>query len=103
MYVSLSGGKVIVDQITSSDMIVRPDYDAQLLESENFLLDILGAEGLPTQGVFTDIRERSTVFKNLNNVLVRISPQKRQHALYLSKFVAAVRDGLFDAALNYLW
>src|SRR6266700_3729314 len=104
VYIAKLEGKIMmVEQITSSDIVVRPNYDIQLLEFENTLLLVLQECDLPTQSVFTSINERTTVFNNLKNVLIKISREKRQQSQYLSKFVAAVAAGLFDAALNFLW
>jgi hypothetical protein len=43
------------------------------------------------------------VYRNMPDALSNLSPESRSNSLYISKFVAAVTAGLFDAALNYLW
>ncbi len=93
----------MVDEISSSDLIVVPSYDVQLQNFEIALLDTLRQNGLPTESVFVDVGERITVSKNIGAVLTRISLEQRQRSIYISKFLAAVAAGLFDAALNYLW
>ena len=59
--------------------------------------------GLPTDHVFVPVDERIIVVRNLEQALKRLSSKKLSQSLYISKFVAAVCAGLFDAALNYLW
>jgi len=49
------------------------------------------------------IDERGVSMANLQRILTRIDSNQRQRSVYLSKFIAAVATGLFDAALNYLW
>ncbi len=49
------------------------------------------------------VEERRTVFTNFEGAISNLDPSDRGRALYLSKFLAAVGAGLFDAALNYLW
>lgn len=67
------------------------------------ILTLLELSQLPTENVFVDIEERRKVFQNLASVLNLIPESIRLRSLYLSKFIAAVTSGLFDAALNYLW
>ncbi|MDE0067716.1 MAG: hypothetical protein OXN44_12700 [Acidimicrobiaceae bacterium] len=49
------------------------------------------------------INERHVVFNNFESAIDLIEMPDRGRSLYLSKFLAAVGAGLFDAALNYLW
>lgn len=86
-----------------SDLTVRPNYDIQLREFETGLLGFLDQQGLPTQSIFVSVDERTTVFKNVEAVLAKVSNEHKQRSIYISKFVAAVASGLFDAALNYMW
>lgn len=58
---------------------------------------------LPTEGIFQSVAQRDVVLANLPGVLDRLTEAQRRDSLYLSKFLAAVAVGLFDAALNYLW
>ena len=71
-------------------------FDCAIVEYLNYL-------GLPSNNLFAPISERSKVFKNVEDVLSYINSQNLPSSLYLSKFIAAVASGLFDAALNYLW
>lgn len=87
----------------STELAVRSSYDIQLREFEHGLLTFLQSHNLPSTGIFVDTSERFAVFQNINNVLARVSNEHKQRSIYISKFVAAVASGLFDAALNYMW
>lgn len=91
------------EQNNSHEIVVRPDYDLQLLNFEKALLGFLDQLGLPVQGIFVSVEERQIIFQTVENVLKKIDEEKKFQSTYLSKFVAAVASGLFDAALNYLW
>lgn len=93
----------MVDQIDSSHLVLRPNYDQQLLDFETALLKVLGQYDLPTEPIFVSIDERLAVSQNIERVLGRLSSNKKRRSVYLSKFIAATASGLFDAALNYLW
>lgn len=58
---------------------------------------------LPVDKVLVSISERKKVIKNFDDALVLLNTDYRLEAFYISKFMAAVSAGLFDAALNYLW
>lgn len=75
----------------------------QLHEFEQSLLGFVEFNGLPTENVLVPINERLKVFKNVKDVVDLLSTEKRSKSVYVSKFIAAVASGLFDAALNYLW
>ena len=64
--------------------------------------NVLNYLNLPTTDVVTEVREREYVYSNLLFVFGALE-EKPQNQLYLSRFVHACADGLFDAALNYLW
>jgi len=84
--------------------IIRPtSYDVQLRDFEGGLVSFLKQHDLPSDGIFVGVPERLNVFKNLEGVIVQIDSNDKQQSLYLSKFIAGVASGLFDAALNYLW
>jgi len=91
------------DEKTGSELATRPSYDLQLREFETNLLDFLDQHKLPTKRIFVGIDERAAVFRNIESVLTRVDENHKQRSIYISKFVAAVASGLFDAALNYLW
>lgn len=58
---------------------------------------------LPNERVLVEIIERGVVIGNMPKIIDRLSPDQRQRALYISKFIASCGVGLFDSALNYLW
>ncbi len=91
------------EQISSSDISVRKSYDAQLRDFEEGVLDFLAQYGLPTQSILVPVNERVRVFQNFDAVMSLLSDDKKQKSLYISKFIAAIASGLFDAALNFLW
>lgn len=66
-------------------------------------MTFLEQHNLPSEGIFVGVPERINVFKNIEGVIDQIAHQEKQQSLYLSKFIAGVASGLFDAALNYLW
>lgn len=70
---------------------------------ENGLMSFIGSHGLPTENVLVGVSERIKVFDNVDNVLILLNNEYRSNSIYVSKFIAAVSSGLFDAALNYLW
>ena len=79
------------------------NYDTQIQNFEIELVYFLEQGGLPSNNIFVSVPERINVFKNLYGIVDKIRPEERQQSYYLSKFIAAVATGLFDAALNYLW
>ncbi|MEH2078884.1 MAG: hypothetical protein V7K89_02360 [Nostoc sp.] len=87
----------------SSDIITQQSYSSQLNNFEAGVLDFLKEQGLPTDSVLVSVNERVIVFKNLTDVLSKINDEQKPRSVYISKYIAAVASGLFDAALNYLW
>lgn len=73
-----------------------------LLPYTNFEV-YLQALGLPHEGIIAPDNERKTMAMILPQTIQQLSPQSKQNAVYLSKFVASSAIGLHDAALNYLW
>jgi len=96
-------GRTMTEPMNSSDLVSQQPYDVQLQNFEANLLDFLARQGLPTQSVLVSVDERVTVFRNVTQVLMKISDDQKPRSVYISKFIAAVASGLFDAALNYLW
>jgi hypothetical protein len=85
-------------------LVTRKSYDVQLQDFENGMLETIGMLGLPTKDILVPVPERVNVFRNVEHVLNQIeSSDQKARSIYLSKFLAAVSGGLFDAALNYLW
>jgi hypothetical protein len=90
--------------MSEQELIVKKSYDVQLQDFENGMLEAIGKLGLPTQEILVPVTERVNVFRNIEHVLYQIeSSDQKARSIYLSKFLAAVSGGLFDAALNYLW
>ncbi len=85
------------------EIIKTANYDVQLQEFEGGLISFLEQHDLPSVGIFVGVPERLNVFNNIDSIINKINPNEKQQSLYLSKFIAAVASGLFDAALNYLW
>jgi hypothetical protein len=85
------------------EIVKATSYDVQLRDFEGGLISFLEQHNLPSEGIFVGVPERLNVFKNLEGVIVQIDNKEKQQSLYLSKFIAGVASGLFDAALNYLW
>lgn len=85
--------------------ISRRDNSGEL-DLPSFETAILGeieALGLPSEGILVPVRQRVGVLNQMGDVLEPVDVAARSKSAYLSKFMAAVAAGLFDAALNYLW
>lgn len=83
--------------------LTRPNLDTQVRDFEQGLLGFLADRSLPSESIFVQVRERGVIFKNIDDVLDDLKIEQRSEAIYISKFIAAIATGLFDAALNYLW
>lgn len=59
--------------------------------------------GLPIEGVLAPIEERQIVINSIESEINKISPENRQFAVYLTRFLSSVAAGLFDGAVTYLW
>jgi hypothetical protein len=79
------------------------DVEGDLRRFEDVLLTQLASAGLPTEDVLVDVDERGRMLGNVAGALIRLGPEDRVRSYYVSKMIAAVAVGLFDAALNYLW
>jgi len=93
----------MVDQVKSAGLVSQQNHDIELHNFEENLLNFLKEQGLPTQSVLVSVNERVKVFKNIADVLTKITAEQKPRSVYISKFIAAIASGLFDAALNYLW
>ncbi|MFL2071146.1 hypothetical protein ACEN32_02415 [Marinilactibacillus psychrotolerans] len=76
--------------------------DDSMTNIDNAIFQVLTVLDLPTDNIVTRIDQRSRVFKNLEDVIGDITTDKSTMH-YISKFIAAAANGLFDASLNYLW
>lgn len=74
-----------------------------LQRHEAGLLQVIEGLGLPTAGVLVPVQERVRLFGTVPATLEKLPTEYRARSVYLSKFLAAVASGLFDAALNFLW
>ncbi len=92
-----------MEESNKLEVIKANNYDVQLRDFEGGLINFLAQHNLPSEGIFVGVPERLNVFKNLEGVIAQIDNKEKQQSLYLSKFIAGVASGLFDAALNYLW
>ncbi|MEG8178079.1 hypothetical protein GZH49_05960 [Nocardia terpenica] len=81
----------------------RGELIGGLQRFESTLLYRMNTAGLPADGVLVDIDQRQRMLANLAFALDRLGESDRARSHYISKMVAAVAAGLFDAALNYLW
>ncbi len=79
------------------------NYDTQLREFEGGLINFLTIHNLPSDKIFVGVHERLNVFKNIESVIMQVDEKEKRSSVYISKFIASVASGLFDAALNYLW
>lgn len=86
--------------VTHRDASSR-DLDLQGFEER--LLDRIEDLGLPAGNILVPIQQRANVLNGVELALEPLDGEQRAKAVYLSKFLAAVAAGLFDAALNYLW
>jgi len=91
------------DQPKTTDIVPGANYSSQIKQFEKGLLSFIEQYGLPTGQVLVQVNERLRVFTNVEGVVERIELEQRQRSIYISKFIAAVAAGLFDAAINYLW
>lgn len=79
------------------------DIENSVTLYESGLAIFLQSLGLPSKNILVPIEERNTALMNLPKVINRLQDASKNNSIYLSKFVAALGAGLFDAALNYLW
>lgn len=84
-------------------VVTSGDNNIDLRQFEGSLLEFLEDNGLPTTSVLVPVGQRIQVFRNIPDVLLNLDEKIKENSLYISKFIAAVASGLFDAALNYLW
>jgi len=102
------GGWCLVDKelevVKKESQISLPsNSNLEIRQFEESLLGFLESNGLPTASVLVPINQRITVFRNIPDAITQLDEERKSQSLYISKFIAAVASGLFDAALNYLW
>ena len=89
-----------------SNQLVPSDQNEVSQNIDRFnegLFQYLNDLGLPCEGVLVVLDERKIVVQNMPGVVKHLTADQKTAASYVSKFIAAVATGLFDAALNYLW
>ena len=106
LYARGSGSRSYIEGMT--ELEPRPhttgtDVVGDLKRFEDVLLTELASAGLPTESVLVEVDERGRMLSNVAGALARLTPEDRLRSYYVSKMIAAVGVGLFDAALNYLW
>ncbi len=75
----------------------------ELGKYENNVKGFLVYNGLPIEGIFSEVAQRAAVINNIHTAISYTEYENRKNSIYISKFIAATTAGLFDAALNYLW
>ncbi len=86
-----------------NELVRSSEHGTDLLQFEQRLSAFLAFNGLPINSLFVPVQERVAVYNNFPNVVAKINKNDVSRSIYISKFMAAVASGLFDAALNYLW
>lgn len=102
------GGRCIVSDelkiIKNNSQISLPsDSSLEIRRFEQSMMAFLEHNGLPTGSVLVPVPQRIAVLRNIPDAIMHLNEEQRSQSLYISKFIAAVASGLFDAALNYLW
>lgn len=90
-------------EISKTEPPATSNAELDLQSFEIGLLQGLNRLGLPASNILVPVAQREAVVAQISTVLTALSDEKKAASIYLSKFVAAVAAGLFDAALNYLW
>ena len=98
-----SGSNGMTKVVKSGSAAVERPASHDLEQFELVLTTAMEAMGLPSQGIFIPPNERLAVLRNFESAISLLDSDHRTRSMYLSKFIAAVGAGLFDAALNYLW
>ncbi|MFC7483143.1 hypothetical protein ACFQX7_28370 [Luedemannella flava] len=88
---------------TGTDVVAPGSVMTDLQRFESVVRAQLAEVGLPSGAVFVDVNERATMLTAVPNVLANLDGPTLGRSFYISKMIAAVAVGLFDAALNYLW
>jgi len=83
--------------------IKEKQVPTKLEEHQVMMTYVFDKLNLPHKDIFVSIDERKVVFDNIENLLKPIEDSVRIKSYYISKFLAAISSGLFDAALNYIW
>lgn len=87
----------------NSQIRLPSDSSLEIRRFEQSMMAFLEHNGLPTGSVLVPVPQRIAVLRNIPDAIMHLNEEQRSQSLYISKFIAAVASGLFDAALNYLW
>lgn len=87
------------------DLIIidEKQVPTKLEEHQMMMTYVFDKLNLPHKDIFVPTNERQIVFSNIETLLSSIDNTIKAEAYYISKFLAAISSGLFDAALNYIW
>ena len=81
-----------------------PKTPMQLVDPQaQIIVDFLKSIGLPHDNIIAAQDQRGIINQNLPAYIESLSPQVKQGARYLSKFVVGAGIGLFDYSLNAIW
>ncbi len=83
--------------------IKEKQVPTKLEEHQVMMTYVFDKLNLPHKDIFVSISERKIIFENIENLIEPIEDSVRIKSYYISKFLAAISSGLFDAALNYIW
>lgn len=91
------------DLVKPTTALTAQSVGASLETFEEVLTQAMELLGLPSQGVMVSFEQRRRALTNFADAIELLDDAQRARSIYLSKFMAAVGAGLFDAGLNYLW
>lgn len=84
-------------------MTIKGELETTISDFSEPFTNYLTSLGLPTEGILAPIEERQIVINSIESEINKISPENRQFAVYLTRFLSSVAAGLFDGAVTYLW
>ena len=84
-------------------MTIKGELETTISDFSAPFTNYLTSLGLPTEGILAPIKERQIVINSIESEINKISPENRQFAVYLTRFLSSVAAGLFDGAVTYLW
>lgn len=93
---------IISDVPVKNVQLAIENLGTSITEVDKNVNNVLKHLNLPIDNIVVSIDERIVVYRNLEHVIKKLDTG-RETSRYLSKFIFAVTNGLFDAALNYLW
>ncbi len=88
---------------TEIEIYHKTKTEINRFENEDLFIKFLDYNNLPSKDIFVSLEHRKNVIDGFESAIQDLKIELRETSFYLSKFIAAVANGLFDAALNYLW